>query len=93
LAVQGQEILAQLRLLFVDFSRSFLPERIFQIAARRTVSGMLRGATKSGAVISGDMNLTWKRIWSQVAAGLRSPFPQTHHYPELITNSIAVSTK
>jgi len=31
---------------------------------------MQRGKTKSGAVISGDMILKWKRIWSQVAAGL-----------------------
>jgi len=54
--------------------RSFLPERTF--AARRTVSGMLRGETKSGVVIAGDMILKWKRIWSQVAAGLRSPFRQ-----------------
>ena len=37
---------------------------------------MQRGETKSGAVISGDMILKWKRIWSQVAAGLRSPFRQ-----------------
>jgi len=37
---------------------------------------MLRGETKSGVVISGDMTLKWKRIWSQVAAGLRSPFRQ-----------------
>jgi len=37
---------------------------------------MLRGETKSGVVISGDMILKWKRIWSQVAAGLRSPFRQ-----------------
>jgi len=35
-----------------------------------------RGETKNGAVISGDMILKWKRIWSQVAAGLRSPFRQ-----------------
>jgi len=62
------------RLRFGDFCRSFLPERIF--AARRSESGMLRGETKSGAVISGDMILKWKRIWSQVAAGLRSPFRQ-----------------
>ena len=59
---------------FGDFSRSFLPERIF--AVRRSVSGMLQGETKSGAVISDDMILKWKRMWSQVAAGLRSPFRQ-----------------
>ena len=37
---------------------------------------MLRGETKSGAVISDDMILKWKLIWSEVAAGLRSPFRQ-----------------
>jgi len=37
---------------------------------------MQQGETKSGAVISGDMILKWKLIWSQVAAGLRSPFRQ-----------------
>jgi len=37
---------------------------------------MHRGETKSGAVISDDMILKWKLIWSQVAAGLRSPFRQ-----------------
>jgi len=37
---------------------------------------MQRGETVSGDVISGDMSLKWKRIWSQVAAGLRSPFRQ-----------------
>jgi len=58
------------RLRFGDFCRSILPERIFQFAARRSRSGMQRGKTKSGAVISGDMILKWKRIWSQVAAGL-----------------------
>jgi len=59
------------RLRFGDFCRSFLPERIF--APRRTVSGMQRGETKIGVVISGDMILTLKLIWSQVAAGRRSP--------------------
>jgi len=59
---------------FGDFCRSFLPERTF--AARRSVSGIQQGETKSGAVISGDMILKWKRIWSQVAAALRSPFRQ-----------------
>jgi len=59
---------------FGDFCRSFLPERTF--AARRTVSGTSQGATESGAVISGDMILKRKRIWSQVAAALRSPFRQ-----------------
>jgi len=34
------------------------------------------GETNSGIVISGDMILKWKLIWSQVAAGLRSPFRQ-----------------
>ena|GEM_PF-1389988 len=62
------------RLRFGDFGRFFLPERTF--AARRTVSGRLRGETKSGAVISDDMISKWKLIWSQVAAGLRSPFRQ-----------------
>jgi len=56
--------------------RSFLPERIFQIAARRTVSGTSQGETKSSAVISGDMILASKHVWSQVAAMLRSPFRQ-----------------
>jgi len=37
---------------------------------------MQQGETKRGAVISGDMILKWKLIWSQVAAGLRSPFRQ-----------------
>jgi len=37
---------------------------------------MLRGETKSGAVISGELILKWKLVWSQVAAGLRSPFRQ-----------------
>ena len=32
--------------------------------------------TKSGAVICCDLILKWKCIWSQVAAGLRSPFRQ-----------------
>ena len=59
-----------------DFCRSFLPERIFQIAARRTVSGTSQGETKSDAVISGDMILVSKHVWSQVAATLRSPFRQ-----------------
>ncbi len=59
-----------------DFCRSFLPERIFRFAARRTESGMSHGTTKSGAVISGDMILGLKLVWSQVAAGLRSPFRQ-----------------
>jgi len=62
------------RLRFGDFCRSFLPERTF--AARRSVSGMQRDETKSGAVISDDMILKWELIWSQVAAGLRSPFWQ-----------------
>ena len=43
-------------------------------------SGMQRGETKSGAVISGDMILKWKRIWSQVAAGLRKSFPAERTY-------------
>jgi len=58
------------------FYRSFLPERIFRFAARRTESGMSHGTTKSGVVISGDMILGLKLVWSQVAAGLRSPFRQ-----------------
>ncbi|HRA87268.1 MAG TPA: hypothetical protein PK992_04345 [Planctomycetaceae bacterium] len=37
---------------------------------------MSRGETKSGAVISGDMILDLRPVWSQVAAGLRSPFRQ-----------------
>ncbi|HRA89534.1 MAG TPA: hypothetical protein PK992_15720 [Planctomycetaceae bacterium] len=37
---------------------------------------MQRGETKSDTVISDDMILMWKLIWSQVAAGLRSPFRQ-----------------
>jgi len=49
-----------------DFCRSFLPERIF--AVRRSMSGTLQGGIKSGAVISGDMILAAKRVWSQVAA-------------------------
>jgi len=61
---------------FGDFCRSFLPERIFQIAARRTVSRTSQGETKSGAVISGDVILVSKHVWSQVAATLRSPFRQ-----------------
>ena len=59
---------------FGDFCRSFLPERTF--AARRTVSGMPQGETKSGAVISADVILVSKHVWSQVAATLRSPFRQ-----------------
>jgi len=35
-----------------------------------------RRTTKSGVVISGNIILMWKLIWSQVAAGLRSPFRQ-----------------
>ena len=67
---------------FSDFCRSFLPERIFQIAARRTVSGTAQGETKSDAVISGDMILVSKHVWSQVAATLRSPlsFPAERTY-------------
>ena len=61
---------------FCDFCKSFLPERIFQIAARRTVSGTSQGETKSGAVTSGDMILVAKRVRSLVAATLRSPFRQ-----------------
>ena len=61
---------------FGNFCGSFLPERIFQIAASRSVSGTSQGETKSGAVIPGDMILRRKRIWSQVAATLRSPFRQ-----------------
>jgi len=61
---------------FGDFCRPFLPERISQTAARRTVSGIQQRRSKSGAVISGDMILKWIRIWSQVAAGLRNPFRQ-----------------
>jgi len=48
----------------------------FNTAARRSVSGMSQGETKSVAVISGDLILKWKHVWSQVAAGLRSPFRQ-----------------
>jgi len=48
-----------------DFCSSFLPERIFRFAARRTESGMSHGTTKSGAVISGDMILGLKLVWSQ----------------------------
>ena len=59
---------------FGDFCRSFLPERTF--AARRSVSGIQQGEIKIGAVIPGDMILKRKRIWSQVAAALRSPFRQ-----------------
>jgi hypothetical protein len=56
--------------------RSFLPERISQYAVGRSVSGMQQGATKNVAVISGDVVLKWKHVWSQVAAELRSPFRQ-----------------
>jgi len=61
---------------FGDFRRSFLPERIFQIAATRIVSGSSQGETKSGAVISVDVIFVLKHVWSQVAATLRSPFRQ-----------------
>jgi len=61
---------------FGDFCRSFLPERIFQIAARRIVSRSTQGETKSGAVISVDVIFVSKHVRSQVAATLRSPFRQ-----------------
>jgi|GEM_PF-6954299 len=38
--------------------------------------GTSQRATKSGAVISGDMILASKHVWTQVAATLRSPFRQ-----------------
>ena len=53
-----------------------LPGWIFQTAARRSVSGILQGETKRGDVISGGVSLESKLVWSQVAAGLRSPFRQ-----------------
>jgi len=37
---------------------------------------MSQGKSNSGVVIFGDMILKWKRIWSHVAAGLRSAFRQ-----------------
>jgi|GEM_PF-2410885 len=37
---------------------------------------MSHGINKCGAVIFGDMILESKLVWSQVAAGLRSPFRQ-----------------
>ena len=61
---------------FCDFCRSCLPGWIFQTAVRRSESRMSQCETKSGAVISGDMILKRKRIWSQVAAWLRSAFRQ-----------------
>ena len=51
---------------FGDFCGSFLPERIFKIAARRTISGSSQGETTSGAVISGDM------LWRRNVFGRRS---------------------
>jgi len=53
------------RMRFGDFCRSFLPERIFQIAARRSVNGTSQGETRSGAVIAGDMILMSKHVGSQ----------------------------
>jgi len=81
---------------FGDFCRSFLPERTF--AARRSESGMQRGKTKRRAVISGNMILGWKLIWSQVAAGLRSPFRQkepasAHTFHKWKWESIVLSTR
>jgi len=48
----------------------------FVTAARRTVSEIQQGETKSGAVIFGDVILKSKHVWSQVAAGLRRPARQ-----------------